>query len=177
MRWIWLDMPKPPRRNTSLIDLLEPDHVVKHWNTSTETDRLIGMMSDTNKAKLRLVGSNAGRHVGTLYKRTRSEMGRKIQRAEVRFDGVAGCLRTPGGGSSRQTILLVEDGCIRSRLITARETARLMGLPDTYHLPEKYNDAYHLTGDGVAVPVVRFLSINVFEPLLRRAECQIMRAA
>eukprot|EP01030_Chromulinospumella_sphaerica_P002099 gene2099-2053_t len=27
--------------------------------------------------------------------------------------------------------------------------ARLMGLPDDYKLPEKYNEAYHLLGDGV----------------------------
>ena len=38
---------------------------------------------------------------------------RKGQRAEVRFDGISGCLRTPAGGSSRQTILVVEGDSIR----------------------------------------------------------------
>jgi DNA (cytosine-5)-methyltransferase 1 len=51
-------------------------------------------------------------------------------------------------------------------LISPRETARLMGLPDTYELPNNYNEAYHLTGDGVAVPVVRHLAKHIFEPLL-----------
>ena len=69
------------------------------------------------------------RWIGALYRRTRVENGVKVQRAEVRFDGVAGCLRTPSGGSSRQYILLVEGDKIRSRLLSARETARLMGLP------------------------------------------------
>ena len=41
-----------------------------------------------------------------------------------------------------------------------------MGLPDSYELPKNYNEAYHLTGDGVAVPVVRHLAKHIFEPLL-----------
>jgi DNA (cytosine-5)-methyltransferase 1 len=41
-----------------------------------------------------------------------------------------------------------------------------MGLPDTYYLPENYNEAYHLTGDGVVVPVVRHLAANLLEPIL-----------
>jgi site-specific DNA-cytosine methylase len=48
------------------------------------------------------------------------------------------------------------------------ETARLMGLPDAYALPHNYNDAYHLTGDGVAVPVVRHLAGHLLEPLAQR---------
>ena len=53
-------------------------------------------------------GGSSGRSLGivselhgTAYRRTRQEHGHRIQRAEVRFDGIAGCLRTPGGGSSR----------------------------------------------------------------------------
>jgi DNA (cytosine-5)-methyltransferase 1 len=103
--------------------------------------------------------------VGGVYRRTRDEAGKKVQRAEVRFDDVAGCLRTPAGGSSRQVILVVEGYRVRSRLVSARETARLMGLGDNYVLPRRYNDAYHLTGDGVAVPVVRHLAKHIFEPL------------
>jgi DNA (cytosine-5)-methyltransferase 1 len=55
---------------------------------------------------------------------------------------------------------------VRTRLLSPREAARLMGLPDDYRLPEKYNEAYHLVGDGVAVPVVRFLAAHILEPLL-----------
>ena len=39
-----------------------------------------------------------------------------------------------------------------------REAARLMGLPDAYALPARATEAFHLVGDGVAPPVVRFLS-------------------
>ena len=90
----------------------------------------------------------------------------RVQRAEVRFDDIAGCLRTPAGGSSRQLVVIVEGRKVRSRLISSRETARLMGLPDEYKLPDNYNEAYHLTGDGVVVPVVRFMADAVIEPVL-----------
>jgi DNA (cytosine-5)-methyltransferase 1 len=76
-------------------------------------------------------------------------------------------LRTPAGGSSRQTIIVVDGNRIRTRLISSRETARLMGLDDEYILPRNYTDAYHLTGDGVAVDVVRHLTQHLFEPLLK----------
>jgi len=106
--------------------------------------------------------------VGGVYRRTRIDgRGRKAQRAEVRFDDMSGCLRTPAGGSSRQVILVVDGPSVRSRLISARETARLMGLPDDYKLPSGYSEAYHLTGDGVVVDVVRHLAAHLFEPLLR----------
>ena len=88
----------------------------------------------------------------------------------MRFDDVAGCLRTPVGGSSRQTILIVEGSSIRSRLLSPREAARLMGLPESYKLPKKYNDAYHLAGDGLAVPVIRHLAANILEPILTHTE-------
>ena len=55
---------------------------------------------------------------------------------------------------------------MRSRLISARETARLMGLDDSYELPQNYNEAYHLTGDGVVVPVVRHLAHHLVEQIL-----------
>ena len=101
----------------------------------------------------------------------------KVQRAEIRFDDVAGCLRTPVGGSSRQTIMVIEGKRVRSRLLSPREAARLMGLPDAYALPKNYNDAYHLAGDGVAVPVVRFLAEHVLEPLLAAASAVERKAA
>jgi len=164
--WLWFDPPAPPARNTRLADLIEDQPPDVTWHSQEETNRLLGMMSQANRAKVAKVKALPGLSVGAIYKRTRVEGGVKFQRAEVRFDDVAGCLRTPGGGSSRQTILVVENGNVRSRLISARETARLMGLPDEYPLPSRYNDAYHLTGDGVAVPVVRHIAEHILEPLL-----------
>ena len=168
-RLLWWNLPTPPRRATAFSDLIEdaPDSV--GWRPPAETARLLGLMSPVHAAKVEAARRAGRRMVGGVYRRTRVEAGAKIQRAEVRFDDVAGCLRTPAGGSSRQIILVVDGQEVRSRLLSARETARLMGLPDTYVLPRSYSDAYHLTGDGVAVPVVRHLARHLFEPLIAAA--------
>jgi DNA (cytosine-5)-methyltransferase 1 len=166
--WVWWRLPPPAERTKTLGDLVEDDARGVRWHTAEETERLLGMTSPVNLEKIRAARDAGRRVVGTLYRRTRlCEDGVKRQRAEVRFDGVAGCLRTPAGGSSRQTILIVEGGAVRSRLLSAREAARLMGLPEDYELPPNYNEAYHLVGDGVAVPVVRHLAANLLEPLLK----------
>lgn len=170
-KWLWWRLPAPSAHHVRFADLIEDDPRGVEWHTTAETKRLIGMMSEVNRVKLEAAKRIGRRMVGTLYRRTRKdEKGKSIQRAEVRFDDVAGCLRTPSGGSSRQTIVVVEGQHVRSRLVSPRETARLMGLPETYQLPTNYNDCYHLTGDGVVVPVVRFLAENILEPILAAAE-------
>lgn len=166
--WLWWNLPTPPLRNSCFADLVEENPASVEWHTKEQTERLIAQMSPVNLAKLEAAKRAGRRMVGTVYKRTRPQQPEgKVVRAEVRFDEIAGCLRTPSGGSSRQTILVVDGTRIRSRLISARETARLMGLPEDYRLPRAYNESYHLTGDGVAVPVVRWLAQHLFEPVLQ----------
>lgn len=41
-----------------------------------------------------------------------------------------------------------------------------MGLPGSYILPKNYKEAYHLAGDGVVVPVVRFLAEHLLERIV-----------
>jgi len=168
--WIWWRLPSPPPRGVDLADLIDAAPAGMRWHDEAETQRLLAMMTPVNRARVAAAQAAGGRSVGTVYRRTRPGAdGRGRQRAEARFDGVAGCLRTPSGGSSRQTLLVVEDGRVRSRLLSPREAARLMGLPDSYVLPARYNDAYHVAGDGVCVPVVRFLAATILEPVLRAA--------
>jgi len=166
-RLIWWNVPTPERRVQTFADIIEERPESVSWHTLEETTKLLSMMSPINRAKLAQAKRAGRRMVGGIYRRTRlDEAGKKVQRAEVRFDDIAGCLRTPAGGSSRQIIIVVDGSQVRTRLISARETARLMGLDETYKLPRNYNEAYHLTGDGVAVPVVRHLAQHVFEPIL-----------
>jgi DNA (cytosine-5)-methyltransferase 1 len=168
--WVWWRLPPPPRRGSSFADLVEDEPTGVRWHSEADTARLLAMMSRVNLAKVEAAKTAGRRMVGTIYRRTRvDDGGKKVQRAEVRFDDVAGCLRTPAGGSSRQTIIVVEGELLRSRLLSPREAARLMGLPDAYSLPNNYNEAYHLAGDGVAVPVVRFLSEKLLSPILAAA--------
>lgn len=163
---VWWNLPTPPKRQSKFSDLIEKFPFGVEWNSDQQTESLLAIMSPTNLAKVQLAKTKGQQTVGGVYKRTRIEKGKRIVRAEVRFDDIAGCLRTPNGGSSRQTILIVDGQKIRSRLLTTRETARLMGLEEVYKLPQNYNEAYHLTGDGVVVPVVRFLAEHLFEPIL-----------
>lgn len=174
---LWWNMPTPSRRNTTLISIIEENPTSVAWHTPAETQQLLGMMSPINLAKVTAAKRAGHRMVGGVYKRTRVEEGVKVQRAEIRFDDVSGCLRTPSGGSSRQVIVVIDGAKVRSRLISARETARLMGLDDDYKLPRNYNEAYHLTGDGVAVPVVRHLAQHILEPLLGIVEAAERAAA
>jgi DNA (cytosine-5)-methyltransferase 1 len=165
-QWVWWNLPAPPRRTTQFSDIVEDAPTDVAWHSDAQTARLLSLMSEGNRQKVEAASRSGRRLVGTIYRRTRpDEHGVKHQRAEVRFDGIAGCLRTPGGGSSRQTILVVEGEKVRSRLLSSREAARLMGLPDTYKMPRRYNEAYHLAGDGVCLDVVRFLAKSLLEPL------------
>ena len=169
--WLWWRLPSPPGRRTVFADLIEESPKDVKWRSSQETRKLLDMMSPVNLAKVDAAKKAGRRMVGTIYKRTRPDgNGGRTQRAEIRFDGVAGCLRTPLGGSSRQTIMIVEGDEVRSRLLSPREAARLMGLPEDYELPENYNEAYHLAGDGLVVPVIRHIAKNILEPVLAASE-------
>ncbi len=171
--WRWWSLPAPTSHNMRLADLIEEAPADAPWHTRAQTERFISLMSPANLRKLEAAKGAGVRMVGTIYRRTRlDENGAKVQRAEVRFDGVAGCLRTPGGGSSRQFVMVVDGALVRTRLLSGREAARLMGLPDEYILPARYNDAYHLLGDGLAVSAVRFLREHLLDALVGSAPVQ-----
>jgi DNA (cytosine-5)-methyltransferase 1 len=163
-RFVWWRLDTPPRRNTRLVDILDDDAAVP-WNSEEQTARLAAQMSPLQRARLDALRETDVRQVGAVFRRIRIEHGQRVQRAEARFDGLAGCLRTPAGGSSRQLLLFVEGERLRSRLLTPREAARLMGVPDHYPLPKSQTAALHLVGDAVCAPVVRWLSQHLLAPL------------
>ncbi len=165
--WGWLAARPQTRKNMTLADIL--DWSAADWRPKAETARLVDMMSDKGRARLDALLRNKARRAGAAFRRTRMEDGAPVQRLEARFDGLAGCLRTPAGGSSRQIVLAVENGAVRSRLLSPREAARLMGLPDDYHLPASATAALKLCGDGVCVSVVRWITEAILEPALARA--------
>lgn len=157
--WIWWNLPTPGPRRNCLADLILDG---EKWHTAEETRRIVGMMSRANLDKLEAARAAGKPVAGTVYKRIRmGRDGNRVQRAEVRFDQMSGCLRTPSGGSSREILMVVEGRMVRTRLLAPREAARLMGVPDTFVLPAKYNEAYHAMGDGLAVPVVEWLETGL----------------
>ena len=176
--WVWWNLPKPTKTPKRLSDIIEDSPTGVEWHSPEETKYILSLMSKVHLRKVEEAQKAGRKVVGTIYRRTRpDENGTKRQRAEIRFDEVAGCLRTPSGGSSRQSIMVVDGRAIRSRLLSPREAARLMGLPDSYKLPTRYNDAYHLAGDGVAVPVVRHIAKHILEPVLAMENSGLMMAA
>jgi DNA (cytosine-5)-methyltransferase 1 len=164
--WVWWSLPLPSERSPRFQDLCERD---APCDPPARIEALRGLLSPLNRHKLEAALNSARFLVGTGYKRTRPVQGKtRQQRLELRFDGIAGCLRTPEGGSSRQVVVFVERGKIRTRLMTVRECARLMGAPESFQLPGSYNDGYRAMGDGVAVPVTRWLSRHILAPLAAR---------
>lgn len=170
--WVWWRLPQPPQRTLQLADVVEEDPAAP-WRSTEQTARLLELMAPAHRRRVdeAVARSRSGeRVVGALYRRTRkTPEGARVQRAEVRFDGLCGCLRTPAGGSSRQTLLIAEDGRLRSRLLSPREAARLMGVPENYRLPQRANQAYHLLGDGVVVPLAAWLERHLLRPLAQAA--------
>src|SRR5439155_13628695 len=90
---------------------------------------------------------------GTVFRRVRKAK----SMAELRTDGIAGCLRTPRGGSGRQILLAAGKGRFAVRLLTSRECARLMGADD-FELKVPLNQALFGFGDAVCVPVIEWIA-------------------
>ena len=114
-----------------------------------DKDTVLRLIPERHQAKL----NEYDTVYATGYRRTRHGK----QQLELRFDGIAGCLRTPEGGSSKQYLVVKKNNEVHARLLTVREAARLMGAPDSFILPGSYNDGYKAMGDAVAMPVARFI--------------------
>lgn len=158
--WVFWRLPAATRAPAVRLDS------ILEWSAATDDEaiakRNLALIAPQHQTRLLQELTN-GFRAAPGYKRTRA--GRQV--LELRFDGLAGCLRTPEGGSSRQILVLKKDSKLTTRLLTARETARLMGVPESYRLPENYNEAYKAMGDAVVVPVVRHLAEHLLSPLLR----------
>ena len=87
--------------------------------------------------------------------------------AELRTDGIAGCLRTPRGGSGRQILFKAGFGKFQVRLLTPRECARLQGVPDDYKIEVRANQALFGFGDAVCVPAVGWIARHYLTPVCR----------
>lgn len=172
--WAWISARPETRRNTTLADIIEIDD--RGWSEA-DARRILSGMAQGQRAALQALLEKDERRFGAAFRRMRAENGGRIARWEARFDGVAGCLRTPAGGSSIQRLIRIENGTVTARQITPREAARLMGLPESYVLPAGKTKALKLCGDGVAVPVARWIAEAVLEPALCSKREKRARAA
>ncbi len=165
--WVWWSLPKPAVTRQELDTLMdyEIDNVSCDWSEHNVSlipqYHLDRMMAEIQKGRKFFLG----------YRRIRNHK----QVLELRFDGLAGCLRTPNGGSSKQIVVFQKNGKTCARLLSVVEAARLMGVSPTYKFPGKYNDGYRALGDAVAVPAVRFIGEHLLYPLARRVTGECLR--
>ncbi len=164
--WNIRKIPALPKRNISLQEILEdlpPDS--DFWWNGQRTDYLINQMSERHDGVLREMMKARKWSYGTIFRRMR--YGRSM--AELRVDGVAGCLRTPRGGSGRQILVKAGYGKVMARLLTPRECARLMGAGD-FKIEVPLNQALFGFGDAVCVPAISWISKHYLTPLLKEME-------
>lgn len=164
LAWGLRRLPALPTCDRTLKDVLEdlPFDDQAWWNAA-RMKKLRGQVSERHLKMVKAGIANDGVVWATGFRRMRH--GRSM--VELRFDGVAGCLRTPKGGSAKQILLRADKKGWRARLLTPRECARLMGADDfRLDLPGlKDHDAYFGFGDAVCVPAVTWLIENYVNPI------------
>jgi DNA (cytosine-5)-methyltransferase 1 len=158
-------LPKLARTLGDIIDLGE-----EAWWPEERTGYLLSQMYARHSAWIDEARPLSRWSYGTVFRRMRMREGRKQSTAELRTDGLAGCLRTPKGGSARQILVRAGHGRVDARLLNARECARLMGAEDFVMASDlALNTALFGFGDAVCAPVFTWVAQHVLEPLLAEA--------
>jgi len=164
IQWAVRDLPPLPKRKTFLGDVvqdLSPNS--SHWWSAERAEYLLNQMSEKHRAMADVMIQADKTSYGTVFRRVRN--GRSM--AELRTDGIAGCLRTPRGGSGRQILFVAGHGRYAVRLLTPRECANLMGAEGFRIDPNlPLNKALFGFGDAVCVNVVEWIARNYLAPLL-----------
>lgn len=158
--WFCSDITTPNSIQTVLPDLIDLDDSELWWDDE-QVSKHYHMMSDIHREHVDELQKLGGLTVGTIYRRKRHGE----TRSETRFDGIAGCLRTPKGGSARQIVIVVEKHRIRMRWMSPREYARLQGADD-FPLVGGVNQQLFGFGDAVCVPAIRWIAEKVLNPLV-----------
>ncbi|MFI2294479.1 DNA (cytosine-5-)-methyltransferase [Isoptericola sp. NPDC019571] len=133
------------------------------WWDEERTERFVTSLSPIHEERLRSMTRGTALTWRTAYRRTR----RGVATWEIRADEIAGCLRTTGGGSSKQALVEAGRGAVRVRWMTPLEYARLMGADRFKIKARSDNQALFGFGDAVVVDVVAWIADHYLLPLLR----------
>lgn len=161
IRWNLRSLPNLPRHQIRLDDIIEelsPNSAA--WWSRERSDYLLNQMSPKHRDLADKMIASSKQSYATVFRRVRATG----SMAELRTDGIAGCLRTPRGGSGRQILFCAGKGKFSVRLLTARECSRLMGAGD-FRLAVPLNQALFGFGDAVCVPAIRWIADNYLTPL------------
>lgn len=159
--WNIRELPRLPKTAATMEDVVEdmPEDSDVWWNEKRR-DYLVSQMSERHLTTLKQMMGESRWSYGTVFRRVRK--GKSM--AELRTDGIAGCLRTPRGGSGRQILVKAGYGKVNVRLITPRECARLMGA-DNFTISASLNKALFGFGDAVCVPAISWIARYYLNPL------------
>ncbi len=161
IRWSARALPSQPRSGTRLRQIVENRG---EWWAPERAAYLLNQMSPLHRAAADKMMAGSRWSYGTVFRRMRD--GRSM--AELRTDGIAGCLRTPRGGSGRQILFKAGKGQYFARLLTPRECARLMGA-DEYRISGSLHQALFGFGDAVCVPVIEWIAEKYLNPVVNEA--------
>lgn len=166
LRWRLERWPEPPNRCRGLAGILE-DLADEHeaWWAEDRTAYFMNQLSPRHQTLASEMMASPAPRYATAFRRVRA--GRSM--AELRADGLAGCLRTPRGGSGRQILFKAGMGRRQVRLLTPRECARLQGAPDTFVIEGSPNQALFGFGDAVCVPAIAWIARHRLLPGLQEA--------
>jgi DNA (cytosine-5)-methyltransferase 1 len=163
--WIFFDFPPLPGRQLSLAAVLEdlPEEDPRWWDEE-RMDYFWHHLEHDHRPRLEaMVKSNANVQMTAMRRGRRRRLREQI--FNLRFDDLASCLRTAGGGSSIQFVVRVRNGRAQVRKILGVESARLQGValpgsvPD-FVIPSPETTALNAFGDAVCVPAVRWVFEN-----------------
>lgn len=160
--WSIRELPELPVLSCRLDDILEAiPETSNYWWSEDRASYLVNQMSARHRTIAEGMIKASAWCYGTVFRRVRN--GKSM--AELRTDGIAGCLRTPRGGSGRQILFRAGLGTYRVRLLTPVECARLMGA-DTFKIGAdvSLNQALFGFGDAVCVPVIEWIAQNYLTP-------------
>jgi DNA (cytosine-5)-methyltransferase 1 len=162
IRWHIRSLPPQPMNSTRLESILDdlPDAAPEWWSHKRALYLLNQMSPRHREIADRMIAGQEWSY-GTVFRRMRNDK----SMAELRVDGIAGCLRTPRGGSAKQILFKAGKGKYFARLITPREAASLMGVGD-YNIDVAIDQALFGFGDAVCVPVIEWIAINYLNPTI-----------
>jgi DNA (cytosine-5)-methyltransferase 1 len=158
IRWRIRGLPPQPRSELRLKHILEKQG---DWWNPERAEYLLSQMSPRHREMADRMIAGSRWSYGTVFRRIRNSK----SMAELRTDGIAGCLRTPRGGSGRQILFKAGKGKYFARLLTPLECARLMGAGD-YRISGSLNQALFGFGDAVCVPVIEWIAENYLNPIM-----------
>ena len=163
LTWFCSDIPSPPDLLAAgLSDIVERmGDADPRWWPDDEVKRHLAMMEASHRRRVEQLSKGQRFTYRTFFRRRR----KGEQRAEVRDDDLAGCLRTAVGGSGKQFLIRAGKGAVAMRAMTPREYARLQGVSDEYSIAADGVQALTGFGDAVCVPVIRWIAANVLNPL------------